>query len=161
MSGKPSFWSTHFPTFARWKAVAGSFDQVIHNSELPDELKDAVRSFADRTEWRGKPGKVLIESLVGNFTRQLEQGISAESLAVQWGSTIPLSDFCKLREPTLATIHLFPEYVRNVIFQVVRRARPWRSEQIDMARELIAHFQDVPIKGVWNLPPASRIFVMR
>jgi hypothetical protein len=41
----------------------------------------------------------------------------------------------------VATTNLPPEMV-NMIGQVVRRTRLWRSEKVDVARELIAHFQD-------------------
>ena len=104
-----------------------------------------------------------------DFSKELEQGANAETLAAKWNDAIPLPAFQKLREPSLIAIQSLPTAVAERIVEVVRRTRLWRNEQIDVARELIGHFQDgidtgiaaEQLIGEFGNPPSTARLIRR
>ena len=86
--------------------------------------------------------------VLGHFDKQLAQGMTAEALAAHWREAVPFPALLKLNEPSLLTLYSLPQSVADLIVRAVRRTRLWRREQIDVAGELISHFQDGIDAGV-------------
>ncbi len=132
----------YFQQIHLWKPTTESAEKIIESSVLPNSLKVATQRFVQSVRWRRTPAAALANTMLKYLDKQLDLGVPSETLLINWGEAVPLPVFRQLREPSLLEIHSLPIKVTDVIVRVVRQTKLWRSEQIDVARELISHFQD-------------------
>ena len=132
----------------RWSRSPDRGESAIAASNLPDPVKQSVKQFIDQSRWQRKPTVALVREMVKFFEEQLGRGTPSETITTHWNEAIPLPAFWRLQEPSLFVIHSLPIDVRELIGNVVSRTRLWRSERIEVARELIVHFQDGLDSGV-------------
>lgn len=147
----PTFFQSAFPTFhrvARNWGLRTNPEAIIDDTKLPEPLKDTAQQFVDQPGWSRKNAARLARMVISHFDKQLARGISAEALAAQFRESVPLPAVLELNEPSLLTLFSLPQPVAEFIGSVVRRTRLWRREQIDVAGELISHFQEGIATGV-------------
>ncbi len=138
----------------RWNRSPDRGESAIAASNLPDPVRQSVQQFIDQSRWRRKPTVALVREMVKLFDEQLGRGTPAETITTHWNEAIPLPAFRQLQEPSLVVIHSLPIDIRELIGGVVSRTRLWRSERIEVARELIVHFQD----GLdWGVTPGDLV----
>lgn len=134
-----------FPTFysiARRMKSGGTYVTVINDSPSPHPLKEVARQFVRQAHLGNRSSKKLARMILGHFDQQLAHGVTAEAVAEQWRDVIPVPAVVKMNDPSLLTVHSLPRPIVDLVVRVVRRTRLWRREQIDVANELISHFQE-------------------
>ncbi len=104
-------------------------DAIIAQSGLPEPIQVTVR-------------RILSVARVGRrqkaaFAEQLVRGFAGTT-----NVALPLPTLERLGDARVCLAHSLPAPVSQLIDDVVRRTRLWRRERIDVARELIAHFED-------------------
>ncbi len=78
--------------------------------------------------------------LAEHFAARLASGGSIETLIEQFGEPAQAAQL--LRQTRLAMAVMLPARLRELLNQVLRRARLWPAERQDVARELTDHFSD-------------------
>lgn len=106
-----------------------TIEAIIAQSGLPETIQATVRRIISvaRVGRRQKAG----------FAEQLVRGFAGTTSVA-----LPLPTLERLGDARVCMAHSLPASVSQLIDDVVRRTRLWRRERIDVARELIAHFED-------------------
>ncbi|MCX7418335.1 MAG: hypothetical protein NT013_02210 [Planctomycetia bacterium] len=104
-------------------------DAIVAESGLPEPIQAAVLRIVSVARVGKKKRREYAEELVRGFA-------GTTSIA------LPLPTLERLGDARVCLAHSLPAPVSQLIDDVVRRTRLWRRERIDVARELIAHFED-------------------
>ena len=116
---------------------------TVLGSPLAPEVRNAAHRFALRSGWFGSRRRKVMAGLEEHCRVRLDGGESVESLAAEIGESVALPDLVRRTNAAgpLFDARLPPE-IWEVVREVIRRARLWKSENADVAQELIAHFED-------------------
>ncbi|MBI5760662.1 MAG: hypothetical protein HZA46_19260 [Planctomycetales bacterium] len=137
----------------RWAKPTAGIETTLVNSSLPEMLRETVRQIVAGSRVRPHRAPQLAAILTRHFTQQIETGVSADVLVVQWSDVKQRQPWLAFGEPNLILGHALPTELAILVTTVVRRTRLWRREQADVARELLAHFLD----GLAAGQPANRL----
>ncbi len=123
-------------------------ESVIKESGLPEPIQFAARRIVRvarvgrkrRPEFaaellRGLAEVFVVPPLGGALLNQPPEG-GTTNLA------LPLPSLERLGDARVCLAHSLPRPISQLIDDIVRRTRLWRRERIDVARELISHFED-------------------
>lgn len=113
---------------------------AIDRTDLPGALKAAILQIVARVRWRPASRQRLAEQMIAGCHERLEVGATVEAVL---GSLPESRSAVKRmwREGTMAREPL-PEPLRALVNETVRKTRLYRSEKVDVARELYDHFSD-------------------
>jgi hypothetical protein len=137
----------------RWAKSTARIETTLANSSLPEVLRETVRQVVAGSRVRPHRAPQLVTILTRHFTQQIETGVSADVLVVQWSDVKQRQSWLAFGEPNLILGQALPTELAILVTTVVRRTRLWRREQADVARELLAHFLD----GLDAGQPANRL----
>ncbi len=144
--------------------------RAIAGANLPEPLGVFVYSAVRAARLRGSARLSAAEALIARVKTGLETGHRTDELVSSFGSPLdvaaeirrerrfgffsrrlsntPLSDLFRGRLTASLDVEAFvahsnlPPPVQTLLGEVTRRTRLWRSEKIDVARELADHFRD-------------------
>ncbi len=131
---------------ARWTVV-------VQSSSLPQSLQRVVIDLVNNASPGRFRARRLTQSVVHHFEEQLASGIPHDEIITQWSDVISHPAFTRLTDAELLLTPGLPIEVSAAIDACVRGTRLWRREQIDVAWELVTHFQD----GLKSGMSASRL----
>lgn len=143
-SGRLFFFAGNHPTPA----------QILKDSGLPDSIqKSLIQIAVSAARTRRKQSAKAHDILLGLRTAlriapdQPLTDLPVE-LAHRLSEAIPLRTLDRLPTPQLSLVHTLPLELSQLIETVVSRTRLWKSERIDVARELLNHCEDGLAAGV-------------
>lgn len=143
-SGRLFFFAGNHPTPA----------QILKDSGLPDSIqKSLIQIAVSAARTRRKQSAKAHDILLGLRTAlriapdQPLTDLPVE-LAHRLSEAIPLRTLDRLPTTQLSLVHTLPLELSQLIETVVSRTRLWKSERIDVARELLNHCEDGLAAGV-------------
>jgi hypothetical protein len=140
--------------------LTGSLDveRILTEAQLPEPFPRLIADSAGRCWWAGERA-LLARRLAAHFQTSLSAGMPAEELIAGFSETVAtiprrdnpfpglwswLADRLDRRREVARLVagSELPDPTGQLITDTVRRSRLWRSERLDVARELIEHFRD-------------------
>ena len=132
----------------RWSRPAKQGDSILVESGLPESIQLAVRRMVRAARLRPIPRAEFVAELVRSLVKEFDvpsvNGESNNKSPAGGGTNLamPLPALERLGDARICLAHSLPRPVSQLIDDIVQRTRLWRRERIDVARELIAHFED-------------------
>jgi uncharacterized membrane protein len=126
--------------------LTGSLDvrRMIAAANLPEPIPSLIYVTIRRARlWRSARLEVARE-LIARFRANLDAGRAPEDVVKMFGDPTRVARSIrkeKLLRPAIARVEL-PQPLQELVYEVARRTRLWRSERVDVARELANHFRD-------------------
>jgi len=143
-SGRLFFFTGKYPTPS----------QILKDSGLPGSIQKSLLQIAQAAgrSRRTQSAKVhdLLQSLRASLRIAPNQPLNdlPVELTNRLSEAIPLRTLDRLPTTQLSLVHTLPLELSQLIETVVSRTRLWKSERIDVARELLNHCEDGLAAGV-------------
>lgn len=122
--------------------------QLLKDSSLPEAVQQSLLKIALASGRSRRAQAGYIEEMLQGLRLILRipadqpLGDLPVELADRLSEAIPLRTLDRLHAPQVLLVHALPQELSKLIESVVRKTRLWKSERIDVARELLNHCED-------------------
>lgn len=154
--------SGSLPTDRKWHASLIAFfsgravepSSILKETGLPEVAQQAIlriaRSVGRTRRVQSKFVREFVEGLRDAWKISPEQPMVEIPIGIsdRLSEAIPLRSLDRLGVPQLCVVHTLPPELAKLIERVVRQTRLWKSERIEIARELLNHCEEGLEAGV-------------
>ena len=136
-----------------FRRPSNGVESILAESGLPEPIQSAVR----RMVRVARIGRMRRAEFATELVRYLAKGFEVPPVGgallnqpSDGGTTslaLPLPALEKLGDARICLVHSLPRSISQLIDDIVQRTRLWRRERIDVARELISHFEEGLLAG--------------